>query len=64
MKEKIADRILKLFEVKSLVTFGIIGTVIYLACKGTIESKDMVLFAGIIMTYFFTKDNNKSTPAV
>lgn len=58
MKEKFA----KLIEVKSLVTFGIIGTVIYLACKGTIEPKDIVLFGGMILTYFFNKkpDDTKS----
>jgi hypothetical protein len=56
MKEKIAERAVKLLEVKSLVTFGIIGTVIYLAVKGTIEAKDIVLFGGMILTYFFNKD--------
>jgi len=56
MKEKIAERAVRLLEVKSLVTFGIIGTVIYLAIKGTIEAKDIVLFGGMILTYFFNKD--------
>lgn len=52
MKEKIA----KLIEVKSLITFGITGTVIYLAVKGTIEAKDVMLLAGMVFTYFFNKD--------
>jgi hypothetical protein len=39
----------------------IIGAIVYLAIKGTVESKDIVLFGGIILTYFFTKDNNKSS---
>lgn len=52
MKERFA----KLLEVKSLVTFGIIGTVIYLAVKGSIDAKDIVLFGGMILTYFFNKD--------
>lgn len=50
------ERFGKLIEVKSLVTFGIIGTVIYLACKGTIEPKEIVLFGAMILTYFFNKD--------
>lgn len=57
---KLLERVTKLLEVKTLVTFGIIGTVIYLAVKGTVEAKDIVLFGGIVMTYFFTKDNNKT----
>jgi hypothetical protein len=57
MMNKLIERLSKLMEVKSLITFGIIGTVIYLAVKGTVEAKDMVLFGGIIITYFFTKDN-------
>jgi hypothetical protein len=52
MKERFA----KLLEVKSLVTFGIIGTVIYLAVKGSVDAKDIVLFGGMILTYFFNKD--------
>jgi hypothetical protein len=52
MKEKLA----KLIEVKSIVTFGIIGTIIYLACKGTVEAKDIVVFGAMILTYFFNKD--------
>lgn len=56
MKEKLLERISKLIEVKSLVTFGIIGLVIYLASKGSIEAKDIVVFAAMILTYFFNKD--------
>lgn len=55
MKEKLLERATKLLEVKSLVTFGIIGLVIYLAANGKIEAKDVVLFAGMILTYFFNR---------
>lgn len=55
MKEKLAEAVISLLKVKTLVTFGIIGTVIYLAAKGSIEAKDIVLFGGIILTYFFNK---------
>jgi len=60
MSNKLVERIVKLLDVKTIITFGIIGTVIYLAVRGTIDSQNMVLFAGIVMTYFFTKDNNKT----
>jgi len=60
MSNKLVERIVKLLDVKTIITFGIIGTVIYLAVRGTIDSQNMVLFAGIVMTYFFTKDNNKA----
>ena len=56
MKEKLS----KLVEVKSIVTFGIIGTVVYLAVKGSVEPKDIVLFGGMILTYFFNKDKAAS----
>ena len=52
MKEKFA----KLIDVKTIVTFGIIGTVIYLAIRGDIKSADVMLIAGMIITYFFNKD--------
>jgi hypothetical protein len=50
------ERFSKLIDVKSIVTFGIIGTVIYLAVKGTIQPADVMLIAGMIITYFFNKD--------
>jgi hypothetical protein len=56
MKETLVEALISLLKVKTLVTFGIIGTVIYLAVKGSIEAKDVMLIAGIIITYFFTKD--------
>jgi hypothetical protein len=57
MKDIILERVAKIFEVKSLITFGITGTVIYLAAvKGTIEPKDVMLLAGMVFTYFFNKD--------
>jgi hypothetical protein len=61
MKEKLLERTLKLLEVKSLVTFAMVADIIYLSVKGTIEAKDIVLFGGMILTYFFNKD--KSTKA-
>lgn len=61
MREKLAERATKLLEVKSLVTFGIIGTVIYLAVQGKIEPKDIVLFGGMILTYFFNKPKSNDT---
>jgi hypothetical protein len=56
------ERLTKLLEVKSIVTFGIIGLVIYLGVKGTIEAKDVMLLAGMIITYFFNKDVTKENP--
>lgn len=54
------EKIAKLIEVKSLITFGITGTVIYLAVKGSIEPKDVMMLAGMVFTYFFNKDKNKT----
>lgn len=56
MKETIAGVLINIFKVKSLITFSITGTVVYLAVKGTIEPKDVMLLAGMVFTYFFTKD--------
>jgi hypothetical protein len=52
MKEKFA----KLIDVKTIVTFAIVADIIILSFKGTIEPKDIVLFGGMILTYFFNKD--------
>jgi K+-sensing histidine kinase KdpD len=57
--DKLLERLTNLFEIKSIITLLIIGTIVVLALKGQIEAKEIVLFGGIILTYFFTKDINK-----
>ncbi|MFA5307684.1 MAG: hypothetical protein WC365_09605 [Candidatus Babeliales bacterium] len=52
MKERFA----KLIDVKTIVTFAVVADIIFLSIKGTIEPKDIVLFGGMILTYFFNKD--------
>jgi hypothetical protein len=57
MKERLA----KLLEVKSLITFGITATVIYLAVKGSIKPEDVMLLAGMVFTYFFNRKNTATS---
>ena len=55
--DKIFNIITSLLKVKSIITFMITGTVVYLAIKGSIEAKDVMLLAGMVFTYFFNKDS-------
>ncbi|MFA5305971.1 MAG: hypothetical protein WC365_00840 [Candidatus Babeliales bacterium] len=50
------ERFSKLIDVKTIVTFAVVADIIFLSIKGTIEPKDIVLFGGMILTYFFNKD--------
>lgn len=51
MKNKIAD----LIDVKSIVTFTVIGVFAYLAVIGKVEPKDFMIIVTSIITYFFAK---------
>ena len=51
MKEKLA----KLIDVKTIVTFSLIGTVVYLAVTGNIEPKDIIMMTMVTLTFYFTK---------
>ncbi len=59
MKEKFA----KLIDVKSIVTFVVIGVFAYLAVAGKVEAKDFMVIVTAIITYFFARkggsDENK-----
>lgn len=59
MKEKIVDRILKLFEVKSLVTIMLTIGMLALLFGGFDPPQEVVALYctsyGAIMTYFFTR---------
>ena len=54
MKEKLA----KLIDVKTIVTFSLIGTVVYLAVTGKIEPKDIIMMTMVTLTFYFTKKKN------
>lgn len=51
MKDRIAD----LIDVKSIVTFAVIGVFAYLAVIGRVEPKDFMIIVTSIITYFFAK---------
>ncbi len=53
---KFLENIASLIKVKTIITFMITGTVVYLGIKGSIEAKDIMLLAGMVFTYFFNKD--------
>lgn len=59
MREKFA----KLIDVKSIVTFIVIGVFAYLAIVGKVEAKDFMVIVTAIITYFFARkggsDENK-----
>ena len=58
MKEKLA----KLIDVKTIVTFAVVGTVIYLAIAGKLDATKLFELCMIIVTFFFVKkaDDNKA----
>ena len=49
MKERIA----KLIDVKSIVTFSIVGTIVYLAVVGNIQPADVVNMGYMILGFYF-----------
>jgi hypothetical protein len=61
------DRFAKLIDVKSLVTLGLVATMIIIVVSGKpIDEKVFLLFSNcvtMIITFFFAKDNNKNLGA-
>ena len=54
MKEKIA----KLIDVKSIITFAIVAGVTYGFVVGTVNPETYCTFAASIIAYYFTRNNN------
>lgn len=55
MKEKLFERVSKLFSIKSLVTLGLTGLFIYLSAKGHIPQEVMSIYTMVIGFYFGTQ---------
>ena len=49
------ERFSKLIDVKTLVTFAVVGVFSYLAVVGRIEAKDFMGVVLMIITFFFAK---------
>ena len=52
---EILKQIAKLIDVKTIVTFSLVGTVIFLAVTGKVESQKAYELALIVVTYYFVK---------
>lgn len=57
--ETILSNIANLLKVKSIISIAVVFTTCYLTCQGTIEVAIFMSMATAIITYYFTKDNNK-----
>ena len=56
-------KIERLIDVKSIITFGIVGTVLVLALKGTIEATKVYELSLMVLSFYFgvkiTKNETK-----
>lgn len=57
MKEKMA----KLIDVKSIVTFSIVGAVIYLGIVGQLSADKMYTLGFMVISFYFGTQVNKPT---
>ena len=56
MKEKLA----KLIDVKSIVTFSIVGAVIYLGITGALSADKMYTLGFMVLSFYFGTQVNKN----
>lgn len=51
--------IINLLKVKTIISFVVIGIISYLAVIGSIESESYMVIASAIITYYFTRKEEK-----
>ena len=54
------EQLKKLIDVKSIITFAIVGGVTYGFVAGTVNSETYCAFAGSIIAYYFTRQKTQS----
>jgi hypothetical protein len=52
------ERISKLIDVKTVVTFTVVGVFAYLSVIGKIEAKDLMAVVMMVITFFFAKKSD------
>lgn len=58
MKELI-EKVVKLIDVKSMVTLSLTGVFAYLSIVGKLEPADFMMIFAMIMTFYFAKKETK-----
>lgn len=53
------ERLAKLIDVKTVVTFAVVGVFAYLSVVGKIEPKDLMAVVMMVITFFFAKQSTK-----
>lgn len=53
------ERLAKLIDVKTVVTFAVVGVFSYLSVVGKIEPKDLMAVVMMVITFFFAKQSSK-----
>ncbi|MDD2402800.1 MAG: hypothetical protein PHD60_11490 [Clostridia bacterium] len=56
---EIVKKIAKLIDVKTIVTFSVVGGVIFLAVTGVLEPNKLFELSMIIVTFFFSRKANE-----
>lgn len=59
--EEITKKLAKLIDVKTIVTFSVVATIVFLSVTGKLEPNKIFELGMIIVTFFFVKkaDENK-----
>lgn len=59
--DEITKKLAKLIDVKTIVTFSVVGTIVFLSVTGKLEPSKIFELGMIIVTFFFVKkaDENK-----
>lgn len=52
------NQFLKLVDVKTIVTFGVVGVFVYLASRGKIPVEQFMIVLIMIITFFFSKKSS------
>lgn len=54
------EKLSKLIDVRTIVTFAITGTVVFLGVTGKLSPEDIKEIALVIVTFFFVKEADKA----
>lgn len=53
------EQLTKLINVKSIITFAIVGVLCYLSVVGKIEAKEFLSLATMVVVFYFGTQNGK-----
>lgn len=57
--KKLAEKVIKMIDLKTIITLELITALIYFTNKGVVGNETFIMASGAVITFYFTRKDDK-----